>query len=409
MYGNNMKQEMETPIVQGYAADGGNPNYYPNEGVGGQFAQARPVGGGDFNGGKGEVQPKKANDVIFAVAFCAHLGVMGFLLLSALATQNGNADAANENNNNGGGDNSYTGFIYFVSTLCVFSIGLSSVALGLMMKFSKELVKAALFFSIGCSFVMGIIGLMIGNILMEIIGMASFAIGICYARAVWHRIPFAAANLNTALTAVRANLGLSVVAYFFLALTFGWIVWWSIATAGMVNAYGSGITFLFFLSYFWTHQVIQNTMQVTSAGVIGTWWFVPEEASSFCSSAITDSLTRATTYSFGSICFGSLLVALVQALRQLHRQLHDRRDFQILVCVVQCILACIEDIIEYLNKWAYVYVGLYGYSYLDAGKNVLQLFQNKGWTVIITDDLCDNALGLVSFAIGLITGVVGQP
>merc|ERR1712127_472085 len=68
----------------------------------------------------------------------------------------------------------------------------------------------------------------------------------------------------------------------------------------------------------------------------------------------------------------------------------------------------IEGIIEYLNKWAYIYVGLYGYSYLEAGKNVLTLFENKGWTVVITDDLCDNVLIMISFAIGLITGIIGQ-
>jgi hypothetical protein len=56
---------------------------------------------------------------------------------------------------------------------------------------------------------------------------------------------------------------------------------------------------------------------------------------------------------------------------------------------------------------AYVYVGLYGYSYLDAGRNVITLFQNKGWTTIITDDLTDNVLFMVSVGIGLLTGLVG--
>ena len=77
-----------------------------------------------------------------------------------------------------------------------------------------------------------------------------------------------------------------------------------------------------------------------------------------------------------------------------------------LACVIDCILGCIEGIIEYVNKWAYVYVGLYGYSYLDAGRNVMQLFQAKGWSVIITDDLVDNVLFMVSVGIGLLTGLV---
>ena len=79
-----------------------------------------------------------------------------------------------------------------------------------------------------------------------------------------------------------------------------------------------------------------------------------------------DSFVRATTYSFGSICFGSLLVAIVQALRTLLDIARSQDDdgCNILVCLLQCILGCIEGIIEELNKWAYVYVGLYGYRYV---------------------------------------------
>jgi hypothetical protein len=50
---------------------------------------------------------------------------------------------------------------------------------------------------------------------------------------------------------------------------------------------------------------------------------------------------------------------------------------------------------------------MYGFSYLDAGRNVLELFQNKGWTVIITDDLADNVLFMMSVGIGLASGLVG--
>jgi hypothetical protein len=37
-----------------------------------------------------------------------------------------------------------------------------------------------------------------------------------------------------------------------------------------------------------------------------------------------------------------------------------------------------------------VYVGLYGYGYLEAGKNVISLFKNRGWEAIIADDLIGN-------------------
>ena len=352
----------------------------------------------DFNGYKGEIQGQKFNDVPFAIAFVAHLAVMLYMLV-AYAIGGGNG---------GDGNNyDYSGVAYFVSVCGVFAAGLSTVALGFMMKFSTILVKMALFFSIGLSLGVGIMGLVSGQILMGVMGLVSFALGICYAYFVWGRIPFAAANLNTALSAVKSNMGLAGIAYFFLFVAFGWSVWWSVAAGGAMNGMGSGIVFLFLVSYYWTHQVIQNTVHVTVAGVIGTWWFVPDEASSCCSPALKDSFVRATTYSFGSICFGSLLVALVQALRTLQHMLRENDDFNFLVCIIDCILACIESIIEYLNTWAYVYVGLYGYSYLDAGRNVITLFQNKGWTTLITDNLAQNVLFMMSAGIGLVSGLVG--
>lgn len=351
---------------------------------------------GQFNGQKGTPQPKQFNDVAFAVAFYIHLGIMAFFLVTSIGAVD---------NGNGGGGNSG---IVFACTVCsIFACGLSTLALGFMMRFATELVKIALFFSISISLTIGIMGFLSGQLFMGIMGLLSFALGIAYAYFVWHRIPFAAANLNAALVAVKANMGLMLVAYIFLAIGIMWTMWWSVAANGMINAYGSMVMFLFLLSYYWTHQVLQNTVHVTTAGVVGTWWFAPEEASSCCSQAITDSFTRASTYSFGSICFGSLLVAIVQALRQLNRMIRDNEDFSIVVCLIDCILACIEGIMEYLNKWAYVYVGLYGYSYLDAGRNVMTLFQNKGWTVIITDDLAENVLFMISVGIGLITGLIG--
>mmetsp|Transcript_8473 Transcript_8473/g.12279 ORF Transcript_8473/g.12279 Transcript_8473/m.12279 type:complete len:209 (+) Transcript_8473:1011-1637(+) len=112
------------------------------------------------------------------------------------------------------------------------------------------------------------------------------------------------------------------------------------------------------------------------------------------------------TTSFGSICFGSLIVAIIQALRQLANQMRQQDD-GILLCLAECILSCLESIVEYFNKWAYVYVGIYGYSYLEAGKNVMILFKNRGWEAIIADDLVSRTLFLLSLVVGGVAGGVG--
>lgn len=51
-------------------------------------------------------------------------------------------------------------------------------------------------------------------------------------------------------------------------------------------------------------------------------------------------------------------------------------------------------------------MGLYGYPYLTAGKNVFTLFHNRGWDAIIADDLVGNVLLLVSLIVGLLIGLL---
>ena len=102
-------------------------------------------------------------------------------------------------------------------------------------------------------------------------------------------------------------------------------------------------------------------MHAIVAGVVSTWWFVPEEANHCCSKAIMGSTLRATTTSFGSICFGSLLVAIIQTLRAMCESARNDNDMDgcaaFLLCIVDCLLGCLEDILEYFNKFAYIYVG----------------------------------------------------
>jgi hypothetical protein len=62
---------------------------------------------------------------------------------------------------------------------------------------------------------------------------------------------------------------------------------------------------------------------------------------------------------------------------------------------------------EYFNKWAYIYVGVYGYSYCEAGSKVMELFRDRGWEAIIADDLVNNAILLTCIVSGLIIGAIG--
>ncbi len=203
------------PVVQGFTV---NSPPHANASSGYTAAASTDNYSSDFNGTKGEQQPKKYNDVFFGVLFYAHLVFMGVLL----------AVTVSGNNGDGGGGQFAFGMVYFCSVCGIFATGMSTVTLGFMMQFATSLIKISLFFQIGCSFAMAMLALMSGSVFVAVFAFLGFFVSICYAYAVWDRIPFAAANLNTALIAVRTNLGVAVVAYFFLFLGFGWTIWWSI-------------------------------------------------------------------------------------------------------------------------------------------------------------------------------------
>ena len=161
--------------------------------------------------------------------------------------------------------------------------------------------------------------------------------------------------------------------------------------------------------------MLQNVLHVTTAGTVGTWWFTTtsaeeEESSSFCSGFqdVFHSLCRALTYSFGSICLGSLLVAILQTLESMVRSARRNRrgSGALLLCVLECLVHLLRRWMEYFNSWAMIYVGLYGYDYLTAGKNVVRLFKSTGWTTFIADRLVYRAVMMCHLSIGVLVGGV---
>ncbi len=119
-------------------------------------------------------------------------------------------------------------------------------------------------------------------------------------------------------------------------------------------------------------QVLKAIVQVTTSGTLAVWWFQPKRLA-----AVRGSLFRAMTTSFGSICFGSLIVAVIHALRDMlqyiKNQSQRRRGGQrgnenvvlaIVVCIIDFLLRIIEQILEYFNKYAFCYVAAYGTGFV---------------------------------------------
>ena len=98
---------------------------------------------------------------------------------------------------------------------------------------------------------------------------------------------------------------------------------------------------------------------------------------------VKGSLIRACTTSFGSICFGSLLVAIITTIRIIAESAARSRNNNIFVrlfcCFVACILRVMEDILNYFNRYAYTFVSIYGEAYIPSAKRAFKLFAHYGF------------------------------
>ena len=131
------------------------------------------------------------------------------------------------------------------------------------------------------------------------------------------------------------------------------------------------IVFVTFAMY-WISEWLKNTIHVTISGVYGSWYFCVHN---FPARATRGALKRALTYSFGSISFGSLIVAIINCLRQIcsvARQ-QSAQDGNIVGVIAFCILGCLIGLldwaVQFLNRYAFSHIALYGKPYIAAAKD----------------------------------------
>ena len=130
--------------------------------------------------------------------------------------------------------------LYIIASLIAggCSFGFSALSLFVMSMCPKLLIQISLLFSLVMSLAMVVVSALYGNIIGAIFGGIFFLISVCYACCVWRRIPFAAANLNTGLTAVKSNSGVILVAYLITIFSFFYSMLWMVALVGVYDKEG---------------------------------------------------------------------------------------------------------------------------------------------------------------------------
>ncbi|DBA02544.1 TPA: hypothetical protein N0F65_011016 [Lagenidium giganteum] len=343
--------------------------------------------------------------------------------------------------------------------MAVIAVVLALALVKLIVLYASCMITFVLWFNVGLSFAVAAYGFYIGSIFLGVFGLIIALLNLCYARCVMHRIPFAVANLRVAAAAISKHATTYCVAITMTIIQIAWVGVWALAFLGVANhlrgeksgsaAAATGIKaigeqcfsnsecasnyctkksssstvktchtqssmstftnddpvnyviyFFMLVSFYWGLQVFKNISHTTIAGTVASFWFSADSKG-----ATGSALKRSCTTSLGSICLGSLIVAILQALRAMAEQ--AKEEGSAAACFAECILGCLQSLMEYFNRWAYVYVGIYGYKFTQAGKAVFDLFHQRGFDAIINDDLIGTVLSFAALAVGLICAGAG--
>ncbi|KAF8935050.1 putative choline transporter, neither null mutation nor overexpression affects choline transport [Dissophora ornata] len=252
-------------------------------------------------------------------------------------------------------------------------------------------------------------------------GIVGLIFGILYA-SMWFfwksRIPFASVMLQTVTSICREYPATFALSFLGLFLQITYSIYFMTVIAGTYELYYDTqtnstpttlkvlIVFCFF-SFYWTSQVMENIVHTTVCGVYATYYFMKGSPQGMSKSPTIESLKRSCTTSIGSICFGSLIIAIIQTLRFLANMARSENDgiMAFVACLIECILACLQGIAEYVNKYAFAQVAIYGKSYIQAAKDTWTILKDRGVEQIINDNLIGNVWGMAGILGGVLSGV----
>ena len=172
--------------------------------------------------------------------------------------------------------------------------------------------------------------------------------------------------------------------------------------------YGWTYTWLL-LSLFWTSAVISNVVHCTTSAAVAKWWVVGYPSAMM----VQEGFETATTTSLGSICLGSLLVAVIRTLRTLlyfaSRQMEKKNGRssgalrQLQSCCVgllRYLLTVMDRLVVYFNRYALCFVAIYHSDFRTASVSASNLFRTRGWSTLLNDDIIDVVMNIGHVIIG---------
>ncbi|KAG6549167.1 hypothetical protein Mapa_009393 [Marchantia paleacea] len=295
-----------------------------------------------------------------------------------------------------------------LGAVIIFAAIFSFLWISLVKFFPVAMIKFALWTGVVVNLVLGILVLASrtqNSVAVGIIFILFAVLQAFYAHWVRFRVPFAAALITKVIMVTGQYPACYIVSYLAVFVAVGWMALWSFGASGAIATMSNAAAIVFGLlvSLYWTMEVIRNVVHVTVAGTVGTFYF---QQHNMPRDPTVHAFRRSVTTSFGSVCLGSLIVAILEAIRMMVQGLRGQCN-EFVVCCLSCLLGIIENLIQYFNKWAYIQVALYGKPFVRASKDTWSMFKAQGLDVLINDDLTSTVLWIGCIIGGVLSALLG--
>jgi hypothetical protein len=161
--------------------------------------------------------------------------------------------------------------------------------------------------------------------------------------------------------------------------------------------------------FLWTLFFFSGINQMTIAGAIASWYWAADKKQKM-HLPVMKSLGRVLLYSLGSVAIGALLIAIVEFIRILVYQMQKNalksgnQTLKYLLACLQCCLKIVSMIVKFINKNAYIYIAITGFSFFKAAGEATNLLVKNALRAVAVDFVSDFILLLSKF---VVAGVMG--
>ncbi|GAX85541.1 hypothetical protein CEUSTIGMA_g12956.t1, partial [Chlamydomonas eustigma] len=161
------------------------------------------------------------------------------------------------------------------------------------------------------------------------------------------------------------------------------------------------------LTLAWTIMLSFEVKVFMVAGAVGQWYFTPAGAK--VPGAALKSLKHALGPSLGSLSFASAILAVLKYIRIVLNRFKKEREWDDLAVrssLWDCCSSCVINLLQFLTRFATVYMAMTGSSFLQSGSEVVSLLKRNAMDTYGVWWLPPMVLHFTSVALSICSGFV---